>query len=39
MSILREGDNERREKFARTKLGKMETDPHFIDSITCMKLH
>ena len=25
MSLLREGDNERREKFARTMLGKMET--------------
>ena len=33
MSFLREGDNERRDEFARTMLGKMDTDPHFIDSI------
>ena len=33
MSLLREGDNERREEFARTMLGKMETHPHFIDPV------
>ena len=33
MSFLREGDNERCIELARTMLGKMETDPHFIDSI------
>ena len=30
---LREGDYERREEFARTMLGKIETDAHFLDSI------
>ena len=33
VSLLRKGDNERREEFARTMLGKMDTDPHFIDSM------
>ena len=34
-SFFREGDNERREEFDRdrTMLGKMETNPHFLDSI------
>ena len=31
MSLLREGDNERREEFGRTMLGNMETYTHFID--------
>ena len=31
MSFLREGDYGRREKFAKTMLGKMETEPHVLD--------
>ena len=37
VSLLREGVKEQREEFARTMLGKMETDPHFIKAMGNLK--